>query len=220
MGTSFIIAPSITSARRRSADASRIWWRALSTYSSVSARDCGHAHEALDPDRGAARRMAFGLERAVYALAHLAQVLRPAPAPGEHRDVAPTCAQSRWPASLSPATQMGGMPADRSGADVGRRHRVVRAVVAERLRRERGVQHVEELLEHRARLGEVDAEPFELVGLVARADAEHEAAAGETVDHPDLREHPGRLVERGDDDGGCEPHPFGDRGAVRGHDEG
>ena len=58
------------------------------------------------------------------------------------------------------------------------------------------MQHVEELVEHRARVGEVDAEPFELVGLIARADAEHEPAAGEAVNHPDLGEHPGRLVER------------------------
>ena len=64
------------------------------------------------------------------------------------------------------------------------------------------MEHVEELLEHRARVRDVDAEPFELVGLIARADPEHEPSAAETVDHADLREHPGRLVERRDDYGG------------------
>ena len=121
---------------------------------------------------------------------------------------------------MSPATQMGGTPPAGRALIVGRRHRVVLAVVAERLRRERGMEHVEELFEHRARLRDVDAEPFELVGLIARTDAEHEPSAGETVDHPDLGEHPGGLVERRDDDRGREADPFRYRGAVRGHDEG
>ena len=95
----------------------------------------------------------------------------------------------------------------------------MRAGIGERLLRERQVEHVEELLEHGPRAGEVLAETFELVGLVAAADAEDEPPAGEAIDHADLGQQPRRLVERRDDDGRGEFYPLGLPGAARRHQQ-
>ena len=67
---------------------------------------------------------------------------------------------------------------------------------------------------------EVLAEAFEFVGLIAAADAQHEAgAAGEAVHHADFGEEARRLVERRDHHRRGEADALGFAGAARRHEQ-
>ena len=105
----------------------------------------------------------------------------------------------------------------RAGRDMGFRHLVVLAVVAEELPAEGQVEDVAELVGHFEILGDVDAEPLEFVGLIAGADAEHQSAIRQRVGGGDLGGEPSRVVQGQYHDRGAEPDPFGDRGAMRHH---
>jgi len=93
----------------------------------------------------------------------------------------------------------------------------VSAIVAEEILGEGTVEDVAELLGHLEIGVDVDTEALELIGLVAGADAKHQAPVRQRVGGGDLGREPGRVVERQDDDRGAEPDPLGNRGAVRDH---
>ena len=75
------------------------------------------------------------------------------------------------------------------------RHPVVLALVAEEIPAEGQVEDVAELLGHLEVLLDVDAEPLELVGLIARSDAEHQSAIRQCVGRGDLGGEPRRVVQ-------------------------
>ena len=177
------------------------------------------AEKALDPEGEGVGVAALGHVTRGHPLAHGLQVVRPQPASGVHRDVSAPGAQPMAGLVVAGNPDLGDA-VDGPSADVRARHPVVLAFVRERLAREREVQHVEELLEHFLRVREVLPESLELVGLVTAAEAQHEASIGQAVHHPDLGEHPRRVIERGDDDGGGELDAGGFAGAARRHDEG
>jgi len=91
---------------------------------------------------------------------------------------------------------------------------VVLAVVAEEILRKSTVEDVAELFGHLQVGLDIDAESLEFVGLVARADAQHQAPVRQRIGGRDLGRQPRRVVKRQDDDRGAEPDLFGDRGAV------
>ena len=80
----------------------------------------------------------------------------------------------------------------------------MRAVMAEGLGAEGRFHHAHHFEQPRRRLREVLAEALELIGLVAAADAEHEPPMRQRIHHPDLRNEPGRVVERDDHHAGAE----------------
>ena len=106
-------------------------------------------------------------------------------------------------------------PLHRPGRDVGLQDLVVFTVIAEEILGEGAVEDVAEFLGHLQIVFDIDTEPLEFVGLVAGADAEHQASIRQRVGGRDFSREPCRVVERQDDDGGAEPNLFGDRGTVR-----
>ena len=94
---------------------------------------------------------------------------------------------------------------------------VVLAAVAEGVAREGQLQHLHELGELGHRLCQVLAEALELVGLIAAADAEHQAAVGQRIDHADLGDQPHGLVERRHHHRGAEPDAARLAGQPRQH---
>ena len=69
-------------------------------------------------------------------------------------------------------------------------------------------QDVQELVVHRASLGNVHAESLELEFLVARAHPEVQAAVGHRVRESDLGQETCRLVQRQDADRRPQPDPL------------
>ena len=68
-----------------------------------------------------------------------------------------------------------------------------------------GLEHqADRLLDHVAAAVEILAQPLELVGPVARADAEHDAAVRQDVDEDGVLDDADRVVERQGDDAGAE----------------
>ncbi len=133
-----------------------------------------------------------------------------------------------WYCSASSAEHRLGMAGDvdrqrllhRPGRDVGLRDPVVLAVIAEEVLGKGTVEDVAELFGHLQIGFDIDAEPLEFVGLVAGADAEHQAPVRQRVGSCDLGREPCRVVERQDDDRGAEPDLFGNRGAMRDQHQG
>jgi hypothetical protein len=88
------------------------------------------------------------------------------------------------------------------------------AIVAEEILGKRTVEDFAEFFGHLQIGSDVDAEPLEFVGLVAGADAQHQAPVRQRVCGRDLGQQPRRVIERQDDDRGAEPDLLGDRGTV------
>ena len=87
-------------------------------------------------------------------------------------------------------------------------------VVAEEILGKGTVEDVAKLFGHLQIGSDIDAEPLEFVGLVAGADAEHQAPVRQRVGGCDLGQQSRRVIERQDDDRGAELDLFGNRGAV------
>src|SRR2546425_9213334 len=88
-------------------------------------------------------------------------------------------------------------------------------LVAERLAAERLQDDVDRLLPPRAAALQLEAEPLELVALVAAAEPDVEAPAAEQVERRDLLGDHQRVVERHHDDGRAHSQPGGLRRDVR-----
>ena len=103
----------------------------------------------------------------------------------------------------------------RPGKDRGGRNAIAFALVAELRLVQRQAENVERLGVALRRALHVDAESFELIFLVAPANADFEPAAAEQVDGGEFFGHDQRMMQRQGNDGGAEPDPVGAGGQVR-----
>jgi hypothetical protein len=87
-------------------------------------------------------------------------------------------------------------------------------VVAEEILGKGTVEDFAKLFGHLQIGFDIDTEPLEFVGLVAGADAQHQAPVRQRVGGCDLGQQPRRVIERQDYHRGAEPDLFGNRGAV------
>ena len=97
---------------------------------------------------------------------------------------------------------------------MGPRDLVVLAVVTEEILGKGAVEDVAELLGHFQIGFDIDAKPFKFVGLIASADAQHQAPVRQRVGGRDFGCEPRRVVERQYDDRGAEPDLFRYRAAM------
>jgi len=176
----------------------------------------GDVAEAVDGDVGVGQRDALGGKSVFDDLVLLGQQRR-TPDPSRRQDpIAVPCGSAKHRFGMT-----GDIDRQRllhwPSRNVGLRDLVVLALVAEEIPGEGAVEDVAELCGHLEIGLDVDAEPLEFVGLVAGADAEHQAPVRQRVGGGDLGREPCRVVERQDHDRGAEPDLLSNRGAVRDH---
>ena len=174
----------------------------------------GDVAEAVDGDLGVRQRHALGLKSVFDDPVLLGQQRGTADPARRQHPVAVPCRSAEHRLGMAGNVDRQRL-LHRPGRDMGLRDLVMLAVVAEEILGKGTVEDVAELLGHLQIGFDIDAEPLEFVGLVAGADAEHQAPVRQRVGGCDFGREPRRVVERQDHDRGAEPDLFGDRGAVR-----